>query len=388
MGSITCQPKLLAETLAAVKPAVKPRYIEALKGVRITTENGKTTVTATDMDLTIRRDLDATPVNNGLDVVVSHAELAKVAKAFAGAENVTLTKLTDTQVSCSAGHRTITLQSLRAEDFPAYPIAGGDRILSLANGAVLANAIERVAKFASKEEHRPVLTGVYLEMNAEKNGELVLVATDSYRLCVRKLTGVPAWSCGGVNLPSRALTAAAKLMRKVEEVNLSAGATHGIIEWPGTRITMRIIDGQFPNYRQLIPEAWPNEVTIPMGELRDGAALGAQFLTKNAPIRFYVNGVVKLHGGAPDGPSFEEILPSAVASVNDRAVRALPDGTPTFTEGEEFEIGFNPEFLRDIANVLEGDVAHVKLISPLWPALIHGENEDEQHLIMPIRLNV
>lgn len=380
MGSITCEPKTLADALAAVKPAVKANSgIQALTGVRIQDNVNQTiTLTSTDMGLFIRREIAGErSVVGELDVLVSHAELAKVAKAFAEREYIVLKHENDKLV-CVWGNRKVELPLLRVEDMPDFPVLGGNTILEDVNGAYLAHAIERVAKFSSKDETRPLLTGVYFDREA--NGELQLVTTDSYRLCIRTLRGLPAWA-GGFNIPAKGLVASAKLMRKVENVTLRAHHSHAIMVWPGTEIAIRLIDGQFPNYRQLLPDTWPHDVVIPMGEMRSACDLGVQFCRRNAPIRFYVNGTVRLSGNTPDGPSFEETLSGALAHLN-------KDLSLEEQRANELEIGWNPEFLREIAQSLEGDTVIVNLISPLRPALFHSEDDSERHLLMPVRLNV
>lgn len=387
--SITCEPKVLANALAAVKPAVSSRSaIQVLAGVRITSKNLRATLTASDMGLFIRRELPANGVGE-LDVLVSHAELVKVAKAFAKRDSVTLELVNETvaenppahvlTLMCSSGNRKIGLRQLRLEDHPPFPNTGGFEIVAGVAGADLARAIERVERFASKDETRPVLTGIRLE---EENGDLVMVATDSYRLHLVH-TNLAAQK-GGYIIPGRALKVAAKLMAAEPSVTLRAyrpeeqlaGAPAGfaILEWPETLIAARLIDGQYPNYRQLLPDSFPNEVTVNLPELREACDIACQFITGNAPVRFYANGVVKLHASVPDGASIEEVLEGAKAYLENPS--------------DEFEIGFNPEFLRDAARTLDGDYAVVRLISPLRPALIETAQGAEKHLLMPIRLNV
>lgn len=395
MGTIKCDPKELADALAAVKPAVWTRSaVQAHAGVRIDANSGGVKVTATNLDLWIRRDLPGASADGETCIIVSHAELVKVAKAFAKFDSLTLATCVSAQneqqmLVCRSGQRKIELRSCRMEDWPKAPNVGGAEILVGANGAKLAAIIERAAKFASKDETRPILTGIRLEC---ENDRLALVSTDSYRLCALTLEGEHA-SAGGFTIGGAGLAAAAKLMRKAENVTVRAydpelHTGHAVIEFENTRVLVRTVDGNYPNWKQLIPDSFPNEVTIPVAELRSAADVAVQFMHGKAPTRFNVNGEVKLHAWHPDGPSYEEVITGAKARMPVTATEANITGENHRPIGEEFEIGFNPEFLRDIAHTLDGEYTVVKLISPLRPALIESQQGAEKYLLAPVRLNV
>jgi DNA polymerase III subunit beta len=139
----------------------------------------------------------------------------------------------------------------------------------------------------------------------------------------------------------------------------------------GVTLSSRLIDGQFPNYRQLLPESFEHELRISSPELTDVVRRISLLALKNAPLRLsFAEGELTVSAQTPDVGEARESLPVA------------------FT-GEPLEIGFNPEFLRaGLEAIDEGDVL-VKLISPLRPGLIEAADESRfQYLIMPIRLNV
>jgi DNA polymerase-3 subunit beta len=139
----------------------------------------------------------------------------------------------------------------------------------------------------------------------------------------------------------------------------------------GTTLSSRLIDGQFPNYRQLLPESYEHELRIPGPELLGVVRRISLMAQKNAPLRLaFTEGELTVSAQTPDVGEASEPLPVPFA-------------------GEPFEIGFNPEFLRDgLEGVESGDVV-LKLISPLRPGLIEsGDGSGFLYLIMPIRLNV
>ena len=201
-----------------------------------------------------------------------------------------------------------------------------------------------------------------------------MVATDSYRLSVKETTlEAPLSSAFEVNVPARALQELARLVTHAEAEALSVSVRSNQVLFTLGRVILssRLIDGQFPNYRQLLPETFEHELRLSGGEFTD---------------------VVRRH--QPAGPE-ERAAASGVRSG--RAHRLGPDAgcrrglgvASGRLAGEPLEIGFNPEFLRaGLEAIDEGDVL-MKLISPLRPGLIEAADESRfRYLIMPIRLNV
>jgi DNA polymerase-3 subunit beta len=138
-----------------------------------------------------------------------------------------------------------------------------------------------------------------------------------------------------------------------------------------TILSSRLIDGQFPNYRQLLPESFEHELRVAVTELTDVVRRISLLAQKNAPLRLaFKPGELTVSAQTPDVGEALESLPVAF-------------------QGEPLEIGFNPDFLRDgLEAIDEGDVL-LKLISPLRPGLIEAADESGfKYLIMPIRLNV
>jgi DNA polymerase-3 subunit beta len=201
-----------------------------------------------------------------------------------------------------------------------------------------------------------------------------MVATDSYRLSVKETEleeSLP--SPFEVNVPARALQELARIATHTEDARLEVSVRQNQVLFVLGRIVLssRLIDGQFPNYRQLLPETFEHELRIAGGELTDVVRRISLLAQKNAPLRLaFAPGELTISAQTPDVGEARESLPVAF-------------------QGEPLEIGFNPEFLRaGLEAVEEGDVL-LKLISPLRPGLIEaGDGSRFKYLIMPIRLNV
>jgi DNA polymerase-3 subunit beta len=380
MPSITIEPKALADALAAVKPALGRRNtIGALTGVRLTTSATGSHLAATDLDVFVQNSLPDGEIEGKLDCVVAHHELADVAKVFAKEGCLTLALESGEpgcdRLVCSHEQRKVALQTLRLQDFPLCPAPDG-RHLFTADGAELAAALERVGRFASTDETRPIACGISVDWN----DGLVLVATDSKRLAAIPAPAAPKVSKRAerdrqddpnrVTIGGRGLLLAAKAMRKTDSVRVVAGDTHAILEWQGNLWAIRLVNGLYPRWRNLIPDKFPHTIKIPVSELVQASELAAKFLPDSTPARLLVNGGVKLHGGTHFGPAFEQILKGASAQLADQ---------------DTFEIGFNAEFLRTLAGTYVSDIAIVRLTNPR--GLVLFEDRDDRYLLMPIDLD-
>ena len=202
-----------------------------------------------------------------------------------------------------------------------------------------------------------------------------MVATDSYRLSVKETRlDAPLEGSFEANVPARALQELTRIVQHggADELAVSVRANQVVFEAAGVVLSSRLIDGQFPNYRQLLPDAYEHELQL----AGDGDHRGrAAHLAAGAEERAAAAGVL---GGRADG-----------VGAHARRRRGARDACPSRSQGEPLEIGFNPEFLRDGLEALEGGDVLLKLISPLRPGLIQAaDGSGFQYLLMPIRLNV
>jgi len=238
-------------------------------------------------------------------------------------------------------------------------------------GDVFSATVERVAKAASRDETRPVLTGILVSM---AEGRLRMVATDSYRLSVKE-TRLDAALDGSfeANVPARALQELTRIVQhgSADQLAVSVRANQVIFEAAGVVLSSRLIDGQFPNYRQLLPDTYEHELQLAGTEVAEVVRRISLLAQKNAPLRLaFSEGELTVSARTPDVGEARETVPVPF-------------------QGEPLEIGFNPEFLRDGLESVDSDELVLKLISPLRPGLIESPDSGEfVYLIMPIRLNV
>ena len=367
---ISLEREALLRQLQTVSRVASTRStIQALSGVQLAATTGGCELRATDMDVGLRVPVPAEVVREGV-VVLPARLLLDVVRLLPAPEISLELRPQEQDVELISGNATFHIRTLRAEDFPPFPEPEPDSTVSLPVEAFVSTAL-KVANSASRDETRPVLTGILVSASDK---ELRMVATDSYRLSVKETTLETALPTGfEVNVPARALQELARVAGHVEdeELRISVRQNQILFELGGVILSSRLIDGQFPNYRQLLPETFEHELRLASAELTEVVRRISLLAQKNAPLRLdFKPGELTISAQTPDiGEALESL--------------------PVSFQGDPLEIGFNPEFLRaGLEAIEEGDVV-VKLISPLRPGLIESGDESRfRYLIMPIRLNV
>src|SRR3954447_3268718 len=361
---VVCQREELSQRLAVVARAVSTRAsVQILSGVLLRAEGGRLHLAATDMELSLRSSLEAQVDGDGA-VVVPGRLLVDLVRLLPDSEVTIEHRADENVVRITSGASASTLHTYAAEDFPRLPDLDAVGTFTVDRESLL-ETVARVARSASRDESRPVLTGILVRFEA---GKIVMAATDSYRLSVKE-TDLP----GDVPeleaiIPARALGELARIAQGGDTVELGVHENQVVFAAEDVWLTTRRIDGQFPNYRQLLPEAFEHELTLPRGELLDVVRRASVMIQRSTPLQLrFAEGELTVIARTHEVGESQESLPAP------------------FT-GDTLEIGFNADFLRDGLESLEGDDVRVNLISPLRPAVIQGEGDDFTYLVMPIRL--
>jgi DNA polymerase-3 subunit beta len=318
------------------------------------------------MEISLRVSLDAQVEDEG-SVVVPGRLLVDIVRLLPAGEVTISHKAEEGVVELVCGSASYRLHTYAAEDFPRLPEVDDSAAFTVDKEAFV-DTIAKVSRSASRDESRPVLTGVLVRFEGDK---LVMAATDSYRLSVKEtaLTEGPGREVEAI-VPARALAELARIAQGGEPGPLQVGVQENQVVFgvDDVWLTARRIDGQFPNYKQLLPETFEAEVTMPREEFLDVVRRTSVLAQRKSPLRL----------------RFEDGELTVSAQTQD--VGEARESLPISYSGETIEIGFNAEFLRDGLESVSDDSVRVKLISPLRPGLIHGESDDFLYLIMPIRL--
>jgi DNA polymerase-3 subunit beta len=358
-----CDRDALSEALQTVQRGVSSRPgIPALTGVLLEADEGGTlTLTTTDLEVSARLSVDVQVSEAGTALVPARL-LGDTVKSLSDAPVEFETDQSQARIRCAAYEGSLRL--LPAEDFPGLQEPSGTTITAEAGG--FAEAVGQVARAASRDEARPVLTGVLVEISREG---CVLVATDSYRLAVRDLVATASGEAKAI-VPERALAEAGRAASADEkgQVEIVVDESQVSFRVGGLTLTSRLIEGEFPNYRQLLPDAHESRLTISRQQLLDAVRRVGLLARDTTPVRLEFNALgVKLSSSSPD-------VGQAIETVEARY------------EGDDLTVAFNPGYLIDGLTAAVGESVRIDVRDGLKPGVVRGDSDGFTYLVMPVRL--
>ncbi|QOS59600.1 DNA polymerase III subunit beta [Thermobifida fusca] len=282
------------------------------------------------------------------------------------------------KVVVSCGSAKFTILTLPVEDYPTLPA------MPALTGSVLSDtfaaAVSQVAVAAGRDDTLPMLTGVRIEI---EGSTVTLVSTDRYRLAVRELTWTPEDpNVSAVALvPAKTLADTAKSLTGGAQISIALSTAEnggeGMIgfEGGGRRTTTRLLEGEFPKYRKLLPESFNSVAEVQKNEFIEAVKRVSLVAERNTPLRLsFTNDRLVLEAGTGEEAQAVEELSATL-------------------EGDDIQIAFNSTFLLDGLNAIESDVAHLQFTTSTKPAIITGKPADDgtasdyRYLIMPVRIS-
>jgi DNA polymerase-3 subunit beta len=368
---LTCQPSTLGQALQTVSRAISTRTtLPILNNILLETTAEGLALTATNLEIGIRKVVPAEVADEG-----STTAPARLLTDFVGSlpdEPLEMTLDTGTQtLGVRCGRFDTHIKCIEADEFPPGPRPEeGDRLTIPLDG--LLRAIEQTQMAASTDEARPVLTGELVQIDDQR---LVLVATDGHRLAERRLSATAAEELNATRLivPARALAELPRAFRGESgdvEVLVSKARNQVFFRSGTSEVTSRLIDGQYPNYSQVIPNKSSTSVKVSTAELTQTVRAVSLFARDSA-------NVIRIRAQAGT-----LVLSATTNEVGDS--RAELDAT---VDGAEIQIAFNARYVLDALAVVECDQVELKFDGPLSPGLMKAPNsEDYLYVIMPVRV--
>jgi DNA polymerase-3 subunit beta len=364
----------LADAVAwAARILPQKTQLPVLAGLRLEAgSDGALRLSGFDYEVSAEAQLDVTVAEAGA-VLVPGRLLADITRSLPPQPVELATDGSRVQLTC--GTARFTLPTLPLDEYPSLP--GMPEVSGTIGSDAFAAAVTSVAVAAGRDDTLPVLTGIRLEIDGE---QVTLAATDRYRLAVRTLRWKPVDP--GLEatalVPARTLAEAAKSLTAGAEVELAlaqSGSGEGLLGVSGgqRRSTSRLLDGEFPKYRSLLPDTFASTATIDTAALTEAVRRVSLVASRTSPVRlsFSTDGVV-LEAGGLDEAEAAEALPASF-------------------DGEPLTIAFNPSYLLDGLGAIDSDEARLSFTGPTKPAVLTGKTEadgssDYRYLLMPVRL--
>ncbi|MCV7365965.1 DNA polymerase III subunit beta [Mycolicibacterium duvalii] len=359
--------------------------VPVLAGVLLTGSDDGLTISGFDYEVSAEVQIPAEIASPG-SVLVSGRLLSDIVRSLP-AKPVDVS-VEGTRVALTCGSARFSLPTMAVEDYPTLPTLPDET--GVVSADLFAEAIGQVAVAAGRDDTLPMLTGIRVEIAGEK---VVLAATDRFRLAVRELT----WSTAtpgveaAVLVPAKTLAEAARAGTDGTEVHLSLGSGPTVgkegllgIRSKGKRSTTRLLDAEFPKFRQLLPTEHTAVATLGVAELTEAIKRVALVADRGAQVRMeFADDVLRLSAGADDVGKAEEDLPVQFS-------------------GDPLTIAFNPSYLTDGLGSLHSDRVTFGFTTPSRPAVLRPAGEDDTiatgagpfpaaqtdyvYLLMPVRL--
>jgi DNA polymerase-3 subunit beta len=348
--------------------------LPVLAGLRLeAATDGGLTLSGFDYEVSAQARIDVTVADAGA-VLVPGRLLAEITRSLPGQPIDVSTEGSRVVVTC--GSSRFQLPTLPLDEYPTLPE------LPEASGTIgsdaFAAAVSSVAIAAGRDDSLPVLTGIRVEIDGE---EVTLAATDRYRLAVRTLRWSPTDPSMQATalIPARTLADAVKSLTTGAEITLalsSGGSGEGLLGFAGgdRRTTTRLLDGEFPKYRSLLPTTSTATATVDASALSEAVRRVSLVASRTSPIRFTftADGLTLEAGGLDEAEAAESL--------------------PVDFDGEELTIAFNATYLLDGLGSLDSDEAQLSFTAPSKPAVLTGKSgtdtdSDHRYLLMPVRLS-
>jgi DNA polymerase-3 subunit beta len=348
--------------------------LPVLAGLRLeASADGGLALAGFDYEVSAQAQLDVTVAEAGAALVPGRL-LAEITRSLPGQPIDLATDGSRLVLTC--GSSRFQLPTLPLDEYPTLPEM--PEVSGTVGSDAFAAAVSSVAIAAGKDDALPVLTGIRVEIDGAK---VTLAATDRYRLAVRTLR----WSPTDPSLqatalvPARTLADAARSLTTGAEVTLAlagAGSGEGMLGLAGgtRRATTRLLDGEFPKYRSLLPETSSSVASVDTAALTEAVRRVALVASRTSPIRlsFSADGLTLEAGGLDDA----------------EAAESLPAGF----DGEPLTIAFNATYLLDGLGSLDSDEAQLSFTAATKPAVLTGKSgpddeSDHRYLLMPVRLS-
>jgi DNA polymerase-3 subunit beta len=356
----------LLDAISVVSRGLSSRStLPILSSILLDAKGDELVLHSTDLEVSLKHSMAARIDEEGTAVVPGRLLTDIVRSMPEAAVTLETTSPDDASISCEQS--SFDVRTLHAEDFPKFPEVSPEK------GAVLpadrlVSVIKQVSRAASKDETRPVLTGVLTMIEPMS---LKMVATDSYRLAVRQVEIDGPDEPIEVVIPNKAVDEIPRLAGSAERISLGVAENQVVFEFGNTVFVSRRIDGRFPNYAQLIPTESETRATVGREELLEAVKRVSILAQHNVPLRVSIrpeDRVLTLSASTPDiGEASEDLEVDA--------------------EGEEVEIAFNSSFMIDGVGAAGTEQVALETTSPLKPGLLSSVGDEEYiYILMPVRI--
>ena len=357
----------LQNAISIVLKGVSTRStLPVLSGILLDARDDRLVMQTTDLELSIQYSVAALVEEEGKTVVPGKL-FSEIVKSLSDAAVHVDARDEQAYITCDTS--SFSIKTLNYEDFPGFPSVDIHQRIEIPF-AQFSSMVKRVSRVVSKDESRAILTGVLITL---ESGQLRMVATDSYRLAITEaqLPEATADEFQAV-IAGGFLSEIASLPKTASPVSIALADNQIVVTCEDTVFINRRIEGNFPNYKQLLPSSYATRATLDVDKLVSGVKRASLLGSSTSPVRFDLNvatQTTQISAASQDVGSAQEIISCEV-------------------EGEDVEIAFNYSYVLDGLSAISGDSVYLEVQSSLKPGIFRAPvPENYLYLVMPVRVS-
>lgn len=361
----TCEKNILQEAINTVQKATSSKTTyPILEGILIKAIDNKVILTATDLDLGIETFINADVHQNG-SIVLNSKLFGEFVRKLPN-DDFTL-KIENNNVYITCKKSEFTLIGNNPAEFPQLPVINENSMYEVSQD-ILKDMIKQTIVAIAQDETRPILTGVLFEV---KEGVLSFVALDGYRLAIKTVNINNNNNISAV-IPGKTLNEISKILEPSKDmVKITFTPNHILFNLGNTKIISRLLDGDFINYRQILPDEYRLRVKANVVELMDSierASLLAREGRTNLITFDIKEDKLIITSSSQMGKVYEEV------KIN--------------LEGNELKIRFNARYFLDVLRIIDTEEIYMDFSTNVSPCIIRKiDNDDYTYLVLPVRIN-
>ena len=369
MKIICYKDKLLKALNSVVRGVAVKTTKPVLEGILIRTNDNEIKLTTSDLEIGIEYIMDCEVIEHGA-TVVNAIMFSEIIRRLPDTEiNITLNEKNLLEIECEGS--LYKLATMNPDEFPELPKIDIENSIELEQN-VLKNMIKKTLFAVSNEENRPIFTGCLFEI---ENNKLNIVAVDGFRLALRSIFLQNSVNNFNAVIPGKTLNEVNKILTdSFDSVKIGVSKNQAVFEMENCKLVTRTLDGQFLNYKNVIPNNWETRIKVNKNNLQNSfervSLISASTIEKEKkyPVKVNVDiGKVTISCTNQTGDAKEEIYVE--------------------TEGKNLEVGFNPKYFLDCLKAIEDEDVYVNFGSNISPCTVRPiENNDYIYMILPIKI--
>ncbi len=369
MKIVCYKDKIIKAINSVVKGVASKTTMPILEGILIQTNDNEIKLTTYDLEIGIEYIMECEVEEQG-STVVNAIMFSEIIRKLPDTEiHISVNENNLLEIECEGSH--YKLATMNPEEFPELPKIEIENSIEIDQN-VLKNMIRKTIFATSTEESRPIFTGCLFEI---ENNKLSLVAVDGFRLALRTIFLTKQTNDFNAVIPGKTLVEVNKILSdSFEPVKIGVSKNQALFEMDNCKIVTRILDGEFLNYKNVIPSNWETRIRVNKNNIQNSferiSLISASSMEKEKkyPVKVQVDiGKVVISCTNQTGDAKEELFVS--------------------TEGKNLEAGFNPKYFLDALKAIEDEDVFIEFGSSISPCLVKSvENNDYVYMILPIRL--